>query len=314
MESDGWRLLALYPELGLNIIMKKDSEIKAGLANQLNLRFTFAIITRLKVHNPNPYVQSYQSHSYLHTCIYTGLKPLTPTMPRPSSDTATSSGPSQHPFFRGNIGPPLRTFTDASAAPAAHIRILPAIKRDHRELEAHIHKILHSTDPDEQTRYQNQFVWELARHTIGEELVVYPALAKHIKQGQALADKNRSEHQDVKQQLKNFQGLSATDPQFKPALEGLLKDLERHIEQEEGEDLVRLEEMLSRAESEALSRSLDRTKMFVPSRSHPTAPNKPPFETAVGLLTAPVDIVADLFRKWPHPGEGEEDVYRPVKR
>ncbi|KAJ5390388.1 uncharacterized protein N7496_001456 [Penicillium cataractarum] len=226
-------------------------------------------------------------------------------MPRPSSDTATSSGPSQHPFFRGNIGPPLRTFTDAAAAPAAHTRILPAIKHDHRELEAHIYKILHSTDPDEQTRYKNQFIWELARHTIGEELVVYPALAKYVKQGQDLADKNRSEHQDMKRQLKNFQGLSATDAQFKPALQGLLKDLERHIEQEEGEDLVRLEEVLSRAESEALSRSLDRTKMFVPSRSHPTAPNKPPFETAVGLLTAPVDIVADLFRKWPHPDEDE---------
>lgn len=225
-------------------------------------------------------------------------------MPRSSSDTATSSGPSQHPFFRGNIGPPLRTFTDAAAAPAAHVRILPAIKHDHRELEAHIHKILQSTDPDEQTRYQNQFIWELARHTIGEELVVYPALAKHVKNGQALADRNLSEHQGLKEQLKSFQGLSTTDPRFKPALQGLLEDLEKHIEQEEGENLVQLEEELSRAESEALTRSLDRTKMFVSSRSHPTAPNKPPFETAVGLLTAPIDMVADLFRKWPHP-DGE---------
>ena len=39
--------------------------------------------------------------------------------------------------------------------------------------------------------------------------------------------------------------------------------------------------------------------MFVPSRSHPSAPSKPPFETAVGLLTAPIDHLADLFRSWP---------------
>ncbi|CEJ56164.1 hypothetical protein PMG11_02383 [Penicillium brasilianum] len=226
-------------------------------------------------------------------------------MPRSSSDTATSSGPNQQPFFRGNVGPPLRTFTDAAGAPAAHIRILPAIQHDHHELEAHVHKILQSTDPDEQTRYQNQFIWELARHTIGEELVVYPAIAKHVKNGQALADKNRSDHQDLKQQLKKFQGLSATDPKFKPALKEILEDLERHIEQEEGQDLVTLEEELSRAESEALSRSLDRTKLFVPSRSHPTAPDKPPFETAMGLLTAPIDMVADLFRKWPQPEKDE---------
>ena len=99
--------------------------------------------------------------------------------------------------------------------------------------------------------------------------------------------------------------MSATDPQFKPVLQGLLEDLQRHIEQEERGDLVQLEEKLSKAESEALTRSLERTKMFVPSRSHPTVPDKPPFETAVGLLTAPVDMVADLFRKWPHPGDVE---------
>ena len=226
-------------------------------------------------------------------------------MPQPSSDTATSSGPTQHPFFSGNIGPPLRTFTDAAAAPAAHVGILPTFQNDHRELEAHVHKILQSTDQDEQTRYQNQFTWELARHLIAEELVVYPALAKHISHGQTLADKNRAQHQGVKEQLKRFQGMSATDPQFKPVLQGLLEDLQRHIEQEEREDLVQLEEKLSRAESEALTRSLERTKMFVPSRSHPMVPDKPPFETAVGLLTAPVDMVADLFRKWPHPGDVE---------
>lgn len=223
-----------------------------------------------------------------------------------SSDTATSSGPAQHPFFRGNIGPPLRTFTDAAAAPAAHVRILPAIQRDHRELQSHSNKILNSTDPDEQTRYQNQFTWELARHSIGEELVVYPAIAKHVKNGQEIADKDRCEHQTIKEQLKTFQGLSSTDPQFVPTLKALMGELEHHFQQEESQDLVWLEEALSQADSEALTRSLDRTKMLVPSRSHPQAPSKPPFGTVVGLLTAPMDRVADIFRKWPHPGEMQE--------
>lgn len=223
-----------------------------------------------------------------------------------SSDTATSSGPTQHPFFRGNIGPPLRTFTDAAAAPAAHVRILPAIQRDHRELQSHSNRILNSTDSDEQTRYQNQFTWELARHTIGEELVIYPAIAKHVKSGHEIADRNRCEHQTVKEQLKTFQGLPSTDPQFGPTLQALMDRLEHHFQQEELQDLLLLEEALSQADSEALTRSLDRTKWLVPSRSHPLAPSKPPFETVIGLLTAPVDMVADIFRKWPHPGEVQE--------
>ena len=85
-----------------------------------------------------------------------------------------------------------------------------------------------------------------------------------------------------------------------------MKDLKQHMQEEENEDLVKLEEALSQAESEGLTRSFDRTKMFVPSRSHPSAPNKPPFETVVGLLTAPADMLADMFRKWPHPGEVEK--------
>ncbi|KAK4074669.1 hypothetical protein Purlil1_12888 [Purpureocillium lilacinum] len=35
--------------------------------------------------------------------------------------------------------------------------------------------------------------------------------------------------------------------------------------------------------------------MFAPTRSHPRAPDKPPFETVVGLMTAPLDKVRDIF-------------------
>lgn len=53
-------------------------------------------------------------------------------------------------------------------------------------------------------------------------------------------------------------------------------------------------------ESKELSRSFERTKMFTPTRSRPSAPNKPPFETVVGLMTAPVDKLRDLlFTKFP---------------
>jgi hypothetical protein len=90
------------------------------------------------------------------------------------------------------------------------------------------------------------------------------------------------------------------NPQFEPTLKDLMEDLFEHIKEEESEDLPRLEEMLTTDESESLCKSFGRTKMFVPSRSHPSAPDKPPFETAIGLMTAPIDQLADLFRTWPH--------------
>ncbi|KAJ5818593.1 hypothetical protein N7474_004184 [Penicillium riverlandense] len=228
-----------------------------------------------------------------------------------SSDPVTAATPSselsQSNLLHGNISPTLRTFTDTAYAPAALHRILPHVQHTHHELESHSHKILDSTDPDEQIRFQNQFTWEIARHLIGEELVIYPAISEKLKDGRARVEKGRREHQEIRKQLKSFQELSPTDPKFAPTLKVLIKDLSNHMEQEEKEDLAILEDSLSQADSEALSRSINRTKMFAPSRSHPLSPSKQPFETAASLLMAPMDKVADIFRKWPHRSDGERE-------
>ncbi len=78
-----------------------------------------------------------------------------------------------------------------------------------------------------------------------------------------------------------------------------MADLTQHIKEEETSDLPSLEAAIPAGDSEKMAKSFDRTKMFVPSRSHPMAPSKPPFETVIGLMTAPIDRLADLFRKFP---------------
>lgn len=89
------------------------------------------------------------------------------------------------------------------------------------------------------------------------------------------------------------------DPKFMPTIHNLMDNLSKHIKEEEEQDLPRLEQALDQAQSEKMSKSFGRTKAFVPSRSHPSAPDKPPFETAIGLMTAPMDHIADIFRKFP---------------
>jgi hypothetical protein len=63
--------------------------------------------------------------------------------------------------------------------------------------------------------------------------------------------------------------------------------------------LPALEKVLEENESQEMSSSFKRTKMFVPTRSHPMAPDKPPFETVAGLMAAPLDKIGDMFRKFP---------------
>ncbi|KAF9176755.1 hypothetical protein BGZ51_009652 [Haplosporangium sp. Z 767] len=178
-------------------------------------------------------------------------------------------------------------------------RVSEAVKHDHRELEEQYSNILAASTEDEKTRWQNQFTWELARHSTAEELIVYPAMEKYLPNGKEMADKDRAEHQTVKEQLYKFQGLKATDPEFEPTIKALWKDLTQHIKEEEERDLVDLENYLEEKESEELFSSFKRTKMFVPTRSHPSAPDKPPFETVAGLMAAPIDHLRDLFSRFP---------------
>jgi hypothetical protein len=101
--------------------------------------------------------------------------------------------------------------------------------------------------------------------------------------------------------LKTFQNLKPSDPDYVSKLKELWAPLSEHIKEEEERDLPTLEQKLQEVEGESASmaRSFGRTKAFVTSRSHPSAGEHPPFETAMGLLAAPIDHIADLFRKFP---------------
>jgi hypothetical protein len=95
--------------------------------------------------------------------------------------------------------------------------------------------------------------------------------------------------------------MKSKDPNYVPKIKEIWSSLSEHIREEEDRDLPALESALQSAtgKSESMAKSFGRTKAFVPSRSHPIAGEHPPFESVMGLLTAPIDHVADLFRKFP---------------
>ncbi|KAJ9116327.1 hypothetical protein QFC22_004767 [Naganishia vaughanmartiniae] len=194
----------------------------------------------------------------------------------------------------------LKMSMSSAAGQAAQGPLSEKIIHDHEELHEYYHKMISSSDHSIKTQYQNQFVWELARHTIAEELVVYPAFEKYLAdEGKAMADKDRAEHNVLKKELYKFQSLSCTSDDWEPTIKHLYEDLKQHIVEEEKDDLPKLEKAIERTESDNLAASFQRTKMFVPTRSHPMAPDKPPFETVAGLLAAPIDKLGDIFRQFP---------------
>lgn len=73
------------------------------------------------------------------------------------------------------------------------------IIHDHKELNQYYNEVINNpNDHDHQERYGNQFTWELARHSIAEELVVYPAFEKYLgEEGKKMAESDRKQHHQV---------------------------------------------------------------------------------------------------------------------
>ncbi|KAG5297174.1 HHE domain-containing protein [Histoplasma ohiense] len=179
------------------------------------------------------------------------------------------------------------------------VSISDSVKKDHKELEAFHNQIVNADNDIIKTRFQNQFVWELARHSAAEELLLYPALEKHLADGKERVEKDRERHQKTKEQLMEFQSMKPTDANFEPTVNSLMDNLSTHMRDEEGDNLPALENAISNEDSEELSKSFKRTKMFVPTRLHPAAPNQPAFESVIGFMMAPIDKLADTFRRFP---------------
>ncbi|CAF4890698.1 unnamed protein product, partial [Rotaria sp. Silwood1] len=175
------------------------------------------------------------------------------------------------------------------------------VKIDHADVkQAYQNYVLAEGNLDEQKRWSNEFRWGLARHSVAEELVVYPAFEKYLgAEGKQIAHQDRAEHQELKELLKKLETISVSDPSYRVTFDKLVGFLTSHITGEEQNDYPKLENAITPEQSDSLARSYERTKMFVPTRSHPNAPDKPPFETVVGLLTAPIDKLRDLFSKFP---------------
>ena len=64
--------------------------------------------------------------------------------------------------------PIVSLYSTTSHSSNMSMTVTEAVTHDHRELEDYYNNIKKALDHDTATRWQNQFVWELARHSIGE--------------------------------------------------------------------------------------------------------------------------------------------------
>ena len=93
--------------------------------------------------------------------------------------------------------------------------------------------------------------------------------------------------------------MKAGDQRFYPMLESIMDNLNKHMDEEEDEDLPSLEAVIEPNDSESMAKRFQRTKILMPTRAHPNAPQKPLFKSVVALMEAPIDRISDMMREFP---------------
>ncbi|MFJ8853766.1 hemerythrin domain-containing protein [Streptomyces sp. NPDC102437] len=174
--------------------------------------------------------------------------------------------------------------------------VIVELTTDHREVDQLLSKIEAQPVGDEQRRkLADELTIELVRHSVAEEMYLYPAVRKHVADGDVIADKELSDHARVERHLKDLEGMAADDPRFDPLVAQLKLEVSEHVRDEEG----RLFPLLTAAWTpEALDELGDKVrtaKKTAPTRPHPCAPSTPPGNKLMAPGTGLVDRARDLL-------------------
>src|SRR5205085_2323017 len=138
----------------------------------------------------------------------------------------------------------------------------------------------------------DQVTIELVRHSVAEEVLVYPKVEKQVSAEDA--EHARKEHAEAEETLKRMEKLDADDPAFDDELATLIGEIRHHIEDEEGEMFAHMRQAMDPEELRTLGSRVEAFKKVAPTRPHPNVPNETLPRAAAGPAASLFDRMRDL--------------------
>ncbi|MEU3513648.1 hemerythrin domain-containing protein [Streptomyces longwoodensis] len=181
--------------------------------------------------------------------------------------------------------------------------VIDELMTDHREVEELFGRIEALPSGDRKRKvYAEQAVMELVRHSVAEEMYLYPAVREHVAGGDALADKELEDHAEAEQLMKDLESCEADDPEFDRLMTRLMTEIRAHVADEEGNLFVRLRASCPPEALDQLGDKVRQAKKVAPTRPHPAAPDHPPANKMLAPGAGLVDRLRDALS-----GRGKTD-------
>jgi hemerythrin-like domain-containing protein len=176
---------------------------------------------------------------------------------------------------------------------AAEQDVVDILTSDHREALDLVERIKASNDPAERRDLADTVIAELVRHSVAEEMFVYPAMADHLPNGKEAVEHDTAEHKELERTMKELEKADASDPDFLRVIGVLENILRDHVQDEENEQFPQLRTHVPREKLVELAGKAGTAKKIAPTRPHPLAPNNELFHKAVGPGVGLVDRLRD---------------------
>jgi hemerythrin-like domain-containing protein len=176
--------------------------------------------------------------------------------------------------------------------------VIEILEHDHREVEqmfAELESLRGTTTDEAKTRRKDladQVTIELVRHSVAEEVLVYPKVERDVSAEEA--EHAREEHAEAEKTLHRLEQLDPDDPGFDDELATLMAEIRHHIEDEEGRMFADMRRTIGEDELRSLGRQVEAFKKVAPTRPHPHVPNTALARTAAGPAASLFDRMRDL--------------------
>src|SRR5215210_4885578 len=137
-----------------------------------------------------------------------------------------------------------------------------------------------------------QVTIELVRHSVAEEVLVYPKVEDKVSAEEA--EHAREEHAEAEETLQRLEKLDADDAAFDDELATLMREIRHHIEDEEGDMFKHMREVIDQDELRKLGARVEAFKKVAPTHPHPNVPKEALPRMAAGPAASLFDRMRDL--------------------
>ncbi len=172
--------------------------------------------------------------------------------------------------------------------------VVDILTTDHHEVLDLVGQIP-GADPAQRRDMADMVIAELMRHSVAEEMFVYPAMREHLPGGDAAVQDDIDEHQQLVEVMKELESIDAADPGFLAALGRLEQVLRHHVTDEENDQFPQLRAHLPREQLVEIGTKVTAAKKAAPTRPHPSAPHSALFHKTLGPGVGLVDRLRDAL-------------------